>query len=1183
MGKYDANPRDMFNTTFEDLFSEEVWRSTYKDHNDKTINDTLFRVAKAAASVEETPELQETWTINFYDLLSNFKATSGGRIYSNAGTEWKGTTLMNCVSGDTKILTSDGIVFASNIADKTVNVLTANGDFQEVNWKSFGVQELYKITFSNGEIIHTTGHHEWIVSKPKGGFERVTTTDLQNKRIPLNGIKHYVYKNLDEYEAGIRNGLVFGDGYTYTDFSNGNRYSALQQFGDSRHLVLDYFKWLKVTNYKGDKEGIHYVNGMPAELKELPKLSSSIDYLRGFIAGLIAADGCVDSRGSVVLHTAVYDYAVKIKDIAIRAGLPVISLRLEREESPFDGKKSELWKLTFVKKYFRNDKKLIIKNTHIEKIENSPDANTTTTIKCVGVEKTNVAETVYCCNEPTTHAFTLGEFGLLTGNCFVSPRRKNDIDSLDGILESVRSQSFTLKSEGGWGENFSYIRPRGFFIHGIGVETPGAVKYMEVFDKTSEIITAGAGKKAQNKKAKGKIRKGAMMGVLDCWHPDIIEFISAKQQSGRLTKFNMSVNCTDDFMDKVLKVIDMKNKKAPKEEIEKVDSWDLRFPDTTFKSYKTEWDGNLKKWVEKGYPVIVAQTVSASWLWNLIMESTYNRAEPGVLFLDRANFFGPLSYKETIAATNPCGEQMLAPGGVCNLGSLNLTQFINNAKTGFNISRIKKYVSIMVRFLDNISSLSSAPLPEYVKSMRDKRRIGIGILGWGSALYMLKVRFGSEEAAALRDKVMNAIAREAYMSSIDLAIEKGMFKECIPEQHAQGHFVNSLGLSKEYMDKLSSTGIRNSSLLSIQPTGNTSIQANIVSGGLEPVFMHEYIRTVIINTMPDEIADVTPVWYEGEWHETPLFKFAKEGDEEILKGKAQDGTVYKIDKNRGLTKEVLCEDYGVRYLKSINEWEPDADWAVTTDNLTVEDHVNDLKGFARWVDSAMSKTVNVPQNYPFEKFQNIYLDSYRSGYVKGVTTYRSGIMTTVLSAKEEKNAEPDDEEIIKEDVKLPDSANAVMKTIRAENRKWYLTVVYHENQQRPFALFVKTNAHEKGVVADDAVELLFKLARKKRIPKRHIDAVSEKLGADDNSSKVARLISFLLRHGVLIKNIVATLDKVETAYVGTFVFQIKKFLSSYIKDGEKVEDEVCQECGSTNVVFSEGCKKCMSCGSSKCG
>lgn len=865
-----------YKTQFEDSFSEEIWLSTYKDHKDKDINDTLYRVAKAAASMEKTPELRDEWTEKFYDALSGFKCTVGGRTYSNAGTDWKGTTLLNC---------------------------------------------------------------------------------------------------------------------------------------------------------------------------------------------------------------------------------------------------------------------------------------------------------------------------------FVGPRVSHDVDSLDGILTHLRAQAFTLKSEGGWGENFSYIRPRGAFIHGIGVETPGAVKYMEAFDKISELITAGSGKKSTNKKAKGKIRKGAMMGVLDVWHPDIIEFITAKQQPGRLTKFNVSVNCTDEFMDKVIYLLKMKamiddripgtatySLEAHERELarfKELNTWNLRFPDTTYAKYKQEWSGNIKEWEEKGYPVIIYKIVEVMWLWNLIMESTYNRAEPGVLFLDRANYFSPSQYFETISATNPCGEQTLSPGNVCNLGSINLTQFLNEDNTGFDLKAIKKYVRYMVRFLDNINDLSDAPLPEYIYSMREKRRIGLGILGWGSALLMLKVRFGSRDADILRDSIMETIAREAYMYSIDLAEEKGKFSYCDPMKHSQTPFVKNLNLPQKYIEKMLQIGIRNSSLLSIQPTGNTSILANVVSGGLEPIFMPEYIRTVIVNAMPDHIAEVTPKWYEGEWKETEMFKETKEGDETILKGKDKTGIVYKIDKNRGLTKEVLCEDYGVRHLKENKKWKPEAEWAVTTANLKVIDHVNDLKGFARWVDSAMSKTVNVPNDYPFNEFANIYLDAYKSGYVKGVTTYRAGTMTTVLSAKEEKTTE---EEIIKENVKLPDSAPAVMKTLRADGKKWYLTVVYYENNaNRPFALFVKSNHHESNTLTSDAVEALFKLARKKGIPKRHIDDVEAKSVSDNNANKVSRAISLLLRHGVLIKNIVAALDKVEDVYVGSFIFQVKKFLSAYIKDGEKVEDEKCLECGSDKVVFREGCKVCVSCGSSKCG
>jgi len=787
--------------------------------------------------------------------------------------------------------------------------------------------------------------------------------------------------------------------------------------------------------------------------------------------------------------------------------------------------------------------------------------------------------------------------GTTLMNCFVSPRDNYDIDSLDAILKDVRNQCQTLKSEGGWGQNFSYIRPRGSFIGGIGVESPGAVKYMEIFDKTSDVITSGSGKKSENKKAKGKIRKGAMMGVMDVWHPDVIEFITAKQQPGRLTKFNISVNCTDEFMSKVTRVVEIEKQiheeltfdqpdqaKIGRLETEKasVDEWNLRFPVTTCEQYKSEWQGDIKVWESKQYPTTIHRTVSASWLWNLIMESTYNRAEPGVLFLDRANYYGPLNYLETIFATNPCGEQTLAPGGVCNLGSINLTQFINKDRTGFDLEKIKKYTRYLNRFLDNINSLSNAPLPEYTDSMKNKRRVGIGILGWGSALFMLKVRFGSEQAAILRDDVMSTIAREAYMSSIDLAEEKGMFKYCIPEKHAEGAFVKNLKLPSQYMDKLKKFGIRNSSLLSIQPTGNTSILANVVSGGLEPLFMFEYVRTVIVGTMPDEIKDVCPVWYEGAWHETDMFKFVKEGDEEILKGTAPNGTVYKIDKNRGLTKEVLCQDYGVRWLAKRGEWNPTADWAVTTVNLSVQDHVEDLKGFAHWVDSAMSKTINIPNEYPFPDFKNIYLDTYNSGVVKGVTTYRSGTMTTVLAAKETvDNGRV--EEIIVDDVKVPSQAPAMVSTIRADGKKWYLTTILDTTGQRPIAFFVHTNHYEKTVTTHDAVERLIKLARDKGIPEKWIVDTQKKIDVDNNPTKIARAISLNLRHGVLIKNVVAVLDHVDDIYVGSFLFQIRKFLSTYIKDGEKVEGEKCMACGSNQVVFSEGCKKCLSCGSSKCG
>jgi len=792
-------------------------------------------------------------------------------------------------------------------------------------------------------------------------------------------------------------------------------------------------------------------------------------------------------------------------------------------------------------------------------------------------------------------------------NCYVAPRDDYDIDSMESIIKDVMNQCLTLKSEGGWGQNFSWLRPRGSVIHGIGACSPGAVKYMEIYDKTSDVITSGSGVASTDKKVKKKIRKGAQMAVLDCSHPDVIEFITAKQNAGRLTKFNVSVNCSDEFMHRVCEIEDAERILASLEDvddaegdtsqnevrcrvlrsqIEEWDKWDLIFPDTTSIHYKNQWDGDIKGWVKDGYPIVVHKTTSVKYLWNLIMESTYNRAEPGVLFLDRANHFDPLaSYGvHKIQATNPCGEQTLPSAGCCNLGSMNLTQFVveEAERRYFDIESFKKYAGYMVRFLDNVNTVSNAPLPEYKHSMEEKRRIGVGVLGWGSMLYMLRIAFGSDEAAELREDIMRTLAHTTYMTSIDLAEEKGAFSYCEPEKHAECNFVKHIGLPEHYIEKMRRVGIRNSSLMSIQPTGTTGIFANVVSGGMEPVFMPEYVRTVIVPHMPDEIAEVCPKWYEGEWYETEMFKLDKEGDEEILRGE-HNGMVYKIDRNRGLTKEVLCQDYGVRWLTERGEWDSSASWAKTTMDLTTDAHVNDLQGFAKWVDSSLSKTINVPHEYPFEQFKGIYTKAFRTGFIKGLTTYRSGTMTSVLSAKEDKDTKPCEEEIILDDVKLPDSSPAEIKTIRAEGRKWYLTVVYYEgNKNRPFALFVKTNAPEKSITTNDAVDHLIELARSKGIPDRHMDDVLAKIGADNNTSKIARLISFNLRHGVLIKNIVSCIDRVQDVYVGTFLFQVKKFLASYIMDGEVVEDIKCLECGG-QLVFESGCHHCSECGNSKCG
>ena len=528
-------------------------------------------------------------------------------------------------------------------------------------------------------------------------------------------------------------------------------------------------------------------------------------------------------------------------------------------------------------------------------------------------------------------------------------------------------------------------------------------------------------------------------------------------------------------------------------------------------------------------------------------------------------------------------EQMLAPGGVCCLGTVNLTQYVNDDNTGFDLNKLRKYVGYLVRFLDNVNEYSSAPLPAYIESMRTKRRIGCGLMGWGSALCMLKIRFGSEKAMALQQELLQTFTLSGITASIDLAEEKGMFPLCQPSKHVLSPYWDNVNLSQALRDRMLRLGIRNSSLFSMQPNGNGGVLANIVSGGIEPIFLPEYIRTVMVTVTPEHIKHLTPLWSQSEWHETEMFKFAQEGDEQILRGVDEFGTVYKIDRSRGLTKEVLCQDYGVRYLSSKGEWNPNADWAITTDKLTVDEHVGDLAGFARAVDSSCSKTLNIPSDYPFEDFQNIYLDAYKTGFIKGLTTYRAGSMTSVLSAVEQKTDE--NEEVILTDVKLPDNMQSELKVLRDHEaggtRKWYCTVGLNENNA-PVALFVTTNAMEKSVITNDVIDRLITLARVKGIPSQFIDSIQQKFAGDNNSTKIARAIGLLLRHGVRIQNIVIVLDKVSGVTFSSFVFHIKKLLQSYIKDGQPVIGENCSECGG-KLIYESGCQRCSQCSNSKCG
>jgi ribonucleoside-diphosphate reductase alpha chain len=751
-------------------------------------------------------------------------------------------------------------------------------------------------------------------------------------------------------------------------------------------------------------------------------------------------------------------------------------------------------------------------------------------------------------------------------NCFVSGFRGENQDSMSGIMDELRRQALILKSEGGYGFCADVMRPRGAYVAGIGGDSPGAVKLLEMWDTQSSVITAGSGIKKEKQKGKNKIRKGAQMVTMSVFHPDIEEFITAKQTPGRLTKFNMSILVSDDFMSAV----------------EKGQPWNLEFPDyeTAQEAYNKYWDGNLSGWRARGLPTKVYKTFDdANELWNLIMRSAYNRNEPGVLFIDTINRYNNLYYCEHINATNPCGEQVLPVGGCCLLGSINLTQFVDVAAQDWDYAALQRILPIAVRFMDNVNDKTLVPLPEQTESLKNKRRLGLGVLGYGSALMLLKVRYGSPQAIRLTEKLCSFMMNEAYKASAMLAAEKGAFPEYDQDKYLRGNFVKRL--NSDTIETIRRHGLRNSHLLSIQPTGNSSVLANNVSGGLEPIFMSEYIRTTIQPYPPEGLGVPTNVnWVSGA-HEVigpaTEWKLTKEGDESLLATEFR-GEVWKFDANRGLLRESKVMDYAVRAHQQNKTWEPKADWAATAFDLKIDDHVRTMEVFSRFIDSAMSKTVNIPADYPYEDFKRLYFEVYKTGTIKGCTSYREGTMATVLSSgTTSTDATPKG---IPRTKAVPRNASldCDIHHITTSGQKWVVLVGLHDGD--PYELFT---------LKESKLHLPAKLIRGKLVKVKSgvynletedgwvLSDISAFFESDEQEA-LTRLISTALRHGADIEFIVSQLIK-STGTINSFAKAIARTLKKYIREITIIK---CADCGSGKLKLQEGCFVCGDCGSSKC-
>ena len=676
-------------------------------------------------------------------------------------------------------------------------------------------------------------------------------------------------------------------------------------------------------------------------------------------------------------------------------------------------------------------------------------------------------------------------------NCFVMGTVP---DSMGGIFDMLKEAALTMQQGGGIGYDFSTIRPKGADVLGVSADASGPLSFMDVWDAMCRtIMSAGS-------------RRGAMMATMRCDHPDVEEFISAKSDPARLRMFNMSVLITDAFMEAV-----------------KADGpWELVFDDKVY------------------------HTVQARDLWNKIMQATYDFAEPGVIFIDRINNANNLSYCETIAATNPCGEQPLPPYGACLLGSINLARLVSDpfeADAHLDETALNALVATAVRMMDNVVDTSKFPLEAQAKEAQAKRRIGLGVTGLADALLMVGLRYGSDEAAAQTENWLKAIARAAYLASVELAKEKGPF----PLFDADAYLASGTmqQMDEDVRDAIRQHGIRNALLTSIAPTGTISLYAGNVSSGIEPVFAYAYTRKV-------------------------LQKDGSRTEEEVV-------------------------DYAVQMWRDLKGDAPLPDYFVNAQTLAPADHVKMQAAAQKWVDSSISKTINCPKDISFDAFKDVYMQAWDTG-CKGCTTYRPNDVTgSVLTVSESTDNAPgetaaqaapmDGGEVIymSEPLDRPEELEGSTYKIKWPDSEHALYITINDvvigGHRRPFEVFINSKNMEHfawTVALTRMISAVFRRGGDVSFVVEELKAVFDPRGGAWMAGKYIPSILAAIG-GVIEQHLIAT------GFIAGEGMGLKSDPQAKVVGLDAPRGKACSSCGQYDLRMVEGCMTCGSCGHSKCG